>query len=667
MHKVLLQRFFVFSNARLRGFSLVEIMVALIVISCITAALVPVITKKMKSKEISISSALKSGGAELSKVCTISNCSVCSKDNATCYVCKDNYRLEENACTAITNYNVSSNCTSYNNCIACTNSSCVTCESGYYLNASNVCEEIPASTDVSAVCTDIANCSMCYGGKCLACESGYELIDDGVSCSNDATREITSQEDCNPFNALYVPASYNGSGGKGLCVTRYNIGDPGGPPLDPSVKSIVHGACSVTSAGTNDANALCCWQGRTSGSCTEDDAYGSVYSGCNRTVCQRGAAKISCQNWEPIVKGYKISGWRLPTSAEATGWKNNISNISRKKGQKGLQFCAQWPTDVSMSIHDVQCATLFDGCKGASNGDSNNQDKCFPFDVWHQTGGMQVLASSTVVGTFDALYAFSGRCVIDSLPKNFVGSKSSNFAAKNTKRSLTVYGEPVKQADCDPFNAIFVPRKYNGSALNSNYCVTKYDVGAPGGPPLLDLGGGHVVHGVWIVPVGETCSAGTCVWVGQTAKNCTDGSVIRGSTCSRPVMGIHAASNSCSFWNPLGTGVGGWHLPSYELAHAWATAYNNNADGFRDLFSLDSDGLNFCAESTTDSNQLQCTHRTTSCPGAVNNECWPSRHWVGGGAYMYSMTNATWMDIPGVTGVNWAFAARCVSNRVPIR
>ena len=649
-----------------KAFSLVEILVALIIVSLITAAIAPVITKKLSSSGITISSSsLSEGNTQLSKICNIPNCSVCSEDQAICYVCKNNFKLNENTCEAVEDHNISSDCSSWAYCSACTSSECVACESGYFLNASGNCELIAQSTDVSAACNDIENCAMCYDGKCLACKSGYELINDGANCSNNATRSITSQEDCNPFNALYVPASYNGSGGKGLCVTKYNIGDPGGPPLDASVKSVVLGTCPVTSAGTNEANALCCWLGRTSASCTEEDEYGSFYSGCNRTLCQRGAASISCKNWQPDVNGYKISGWRLPTNNEITGWKNNISTISRKKGQNGLQLCAQWPTDSSMSIYEVQCATNFGGCKGAAygTGDLNN---CHPFDLWSATSGLQVLASTTNIGTFNPLYAFSGRCVIDSLPKNFIGSKSPNFAVKNTKRNIEVYGEPTKQADCDPFNALFIPRKYNGT-INKNLCVTKHDVGMPGGPPLPRTLSTSPYYGVQIVQVGETCASSNCIWTGQTGKSCDYTVNDRGNPCERPVMGYHAAHYSCVFWNPLGTKHYNWQLPNYDTAYSWAHHYNNNIDNFREIFSLDKNGLNVCADTSTDSKQLVCTHRSTSCPGAQSNECWPSAHWTEEGTYLYRLENATTIGAPGATAQNWAFAARCISYTVPIK
>ena len=40
-----------------------------------------------------------------------------------------------------------------------------------------------------------------------------------------------SQADCDPYNALFIPAAYNGSGGKNTCVTKYNVGNTYGPTI----------------------------------------------------------------------------------------------------------------------------------------------------------------------------------------------------------------------------------------------------------------------------------------------------------------------------------------------------------------------------------------------------------------------------------------------------
>ena len=112
-----------------------------------------------------------------------------------------------------------------------------------------------------------------------------------------------SQADCDPFNALFIPASYNGSGGRNSCVTKYNVGDAYGPSTPSGVR--------VVSAGSN-CSGNCCWQGNTSTSCTATGNGNSTYSGCNRTVCTRGAAYAACSKWAPSVQ--VLGGCRLKKS-----------------------------------------------------------------------------------------------------------------------------------------------------------------------------------------------------------------------------------------------------------------------------------------------------------------------------------------------------------------
>ncbi len=91
----------------------------------------------------------------------------------------------------------------------------------------------------------------------------------------------TSQADCDPFNALFIPAAYNGSGGKNTCVTKYNVGNTYGPTIASSTTTVTAGS------GSCSANE-CCWRGTTSYSCTASGSWSghsTSYSGCNRTVC----------------------------------------------------------------------------------------------------------------------------------------------------------------------------------------------------------------------------------------------------------------------------------------------------------------------------------------------------------------------------------------------
>ncbi len=136
----------------------------------------------------------------------------------------------------------------------------------------------------------------------------------------------TSQADCDPFNALFIPAAYNGTGGKNTCVTKYNVGDTNGPTIASSVYT-------VTAGGTTCKATECCWRGTTSTPCMgvgSWNGHSTSYSGCNRTLCTWAAANASCQSWAP--NGTSAGDWRLPTQNEMKGWANNIERVSGRSG-----------------------------------------------------------------------------------------------------------------------------------------------------------------------------------------------------------------------------------------------------------------------------------------------------------------------------------------------
>ena len=170
-----------------------------------------------------------------------------------------------------------------------------------------------------------------------------------------------SQADCDPFNALFIPASYNGSGGRNSCVTKYNVGDTYGPSTPSGVR--------VVSAGSN-CSGNCCWQGNTSTSCTATGNGNSTYSGCNRTVCTRGAAYAACSKWAP--SGTRAGSWRLPTQKELTAWKSRLSTLSKNMGDAGLQLC---DGASSASNGSVRCPST-PNCFGARS------NTCYSRYIW---------------------------------------------------------------------------------------------------------------------------------------------------------------------------------------------------------------------------------------------------------------------------------------------
>ena len=216
----------------------------------------------------------------------------------------------------------------------------------------------------------------------------------------------TSQADCDPFNALFIPAEYNGSGGKNTCVTKYNVGDTYGPTIASSTTTVTAGS------GSCSANE-CCWRGTTSNGCTASGSWSghsTSYSGCTRTVCTWAAANASCQSWAP--NGTSAGDWRLPTQNEMKGWANNIGRVSNFLGSDGLQLC-----DHGYSYYgSIRCSNYNYRCSGA------NDANCCPDGVWSSPSGYNFLLNNGSFlgpGSGSARYAHSARCVLESGAQRF--------------------------------------------------------------------------------------------------------------------------------------------------------------------------------------------------------------------------------------------------------
>ena len=120
-------------------------------------------------------------------------------------------------------------------------------------------------------------CATCTDSKCLSCESGYKLSSN-ASSSNACEKPFT----CSGTDFMQIGS---------LCVTRRNMGD--------STALTIPSGVNVVSAGSScspSASNFCCWQGKTAAMC--DNANGGGYSGCNRTVCDWWAADYICKNFK---------------------------------------------------------------------------------------------------------------------------------------------------------------------------------------------------------------------------------------------------------------------------------------------------------------------------------------------------------------------------------
>jgi len=99
-----------------KGFSLIELLVSLIIISLILASFVPVYTKKLKNQNAT----LTVGGINNIKNCP-DNCAKC--DKGECLKCNEGYGLINKSCVQCEE-----------GCLKCEGSNCLLCKEGYSLN-----------------------------------------------------------------------------------------------------------------------------------------------------------------------------------------------------------------------------------------------------------------------------------------------------------------------------------------------------------------------------------------------------------------------------------------------------------------------------------------------------------------------------------------------------
>ena len=130
----------------IKAFSLIEVMLSLIILSIVTAAVVPVITKKITSKSIKIEAEEKNEESEYTTDCNkiSENCTICTKgDDAVCkqcpIECDEGMLVDIAACKCAV--------CSVENCEACkTENYCFKCmisESGVYYSNNGNCEICP--------------------------------------------------------------------------------------------------------------------------------------------------------------------------------------------------------------------------------------------------------------------------------------------------------------------------------------------------------------------------------------------------------------------------------------------------------------------------------------------------------------------------------------------
>lgn len=416
------------------AFSLVEMLMALLVVSLLLAALAPVMTRRF-ADNVNVSA---TGGTVPKTFCAYVNNGneLLVKDTETegCIVPDNTYSMNVIMASGGGGGAGAVDSIMANNAVFLSN----TASTGAANNATH--EEVIQSFDKSYKDFKV---TMTSGGG----GSG------GGNYGEAKLGRPEKQQDCEPFG-VYISAEHNG--GNAICVSKYNPGEN----RDGSPNSNISGIKNVP-VGTKCTSGNCCWYGNNNSNyqtaANGCDAANGGYSGCYRTVCQWNAAKTICSNWKPINGHSEITG-RLPNLSEADTWITHITKISIGKAANGLQFC-----DSSKNQSSSYCASLANKCPDSGATIANT---CFPQNIWidymYQEGhyGYVTLGNGILkrTGHYNT-YADGVRCALDktfifnpyqggagssgstieiSIPDNIITLANANNNAKI--RTLAGYG-----------------------------------------------------------------------------------------------------------------------------------------------------------------------------------------------------------------------------------
>ncbi len=604
-----------------KGFSLVELLISLIVISCITAAFTPIITKKFSSGvfggggtgDLTTDCSDKFG--DYCTLCTSAGCIDCGiscpdgeymdTKNCICLPCKDKYGED---------------------CTKCTEKKCLTCPDGEYLDSDDNCQS----------CSDKFNhCASCTESECTSCADGYVLTNP------------TSSNPCSSFSCSSPDFIQIGN----LCITKKNMGDSSTLPIPSGVT-----VANVNQTCNSSSSNKCCWKGATSGT-NCDNANGGAYSGCNRTVCDWYAADYICKNF---TAGGRT--WRLATKSEMSNWGTN----SIGKGVNGLQLCDYWS-----GYSSAYCDSSY-SCPGSTD------DFCYPSEVWSSSvSGSNSYGYNLNGGSWDQnnqgrLYADSVRCVAEVTSCADKISAGCEMCDGNTCLKCAS-GYVLKNGKCE----IDCASKFGA---NCTSCTTSKCTACKGGyeltnattnpacevPAFMQIGnllvtrfnmGDHtslpIPSGVAVANVNQTCdisSSKRCCWKGATSgANCDNANGGAYSGCRRTVCDWYAADYICKNFTAGGRT---WRLATKSEMSNWDT----NSIG------LGVNGLQLC-DNWSGYSSAFCNY-SYRCPGLIGVECYPSDVWSssvsGSNSYYYYLNSGSW-------GQNsyrrtYALSVRCVTE-----
>ncbi len=511
------------------------------------------------------------------------------------------------------------------------------------------------------------------------------------------TEPLETSEDAKrlcPQGTMYINKLYTG-GSKSICMMKYNAGDdiaeynnyhPDYSKIGVAMLNVgdVDNTCKAVIDKNN--NKACCWYGETSPRGKLSPHVNIPYGPTMRTVCQKKAAELICDNW-----GYNGTKgiWRLLTQTEATKLASYIKSdgyysgyFARYLGSGGLQLC-----DGGSNEYGSNYCPASSRCIGAATV-NNTSDHCAPYGVWTETDKFALwlsngVAKAEIPTSNDNNRALSVRCVTDQ-----IGARIEEH------NPILTANEPSSQADCDKYNAIFIDKIYLNKIFNSNVgrnlCMMRWNFGdddaAANGKPYytdymaIQSPGGS--DGVTMVNTGTKCSSNYCCWKGNISPKATGNYTYSGA--NRTVCTQPAATKICASWAPDSvdstgqvTSNGKWRL--LNTAEATALAYYISVETKKSSFiskyldgtnvSGSSKGLQLCDQSSSNYGANYCPY-SEKCIGAPTvdtsaNRCSPYGVWTAANMQALWLNNGVaTVSVPNSKEIRRPLNVRCVTDTI---
>ena len=536
-------------NPDCEGFSLIELMISLITISCITAAFTPVITKKLKNSNVSVAlSEVTTKCDKFSSHCTLCYSGKCIACSIACLNSeyKDNDKC---ACFPCTNYSP--------NCLLCNAKTCTKCSSGYGIKNSS-CEICPKGYYSDG----LMECVPCEVGKyqneqgkstCKNCEAGKYQDEEGKdSCK--IPPNGTYQDQSGQSTTIPCPEdNYCTNGVKTPCLANQGANAGSSACTTCSTRISNCAECSNLTQCTRCAAGYYLNSSKTCSSCPA----GSFCNGITQAQCPAGqyssSTASSCANC-PAGKYSSTSGSTTCANCQAGKWSS-----------AGATSCTL-SCPAGYACNGAGTATQCPAGQYAPSGSSSCKS-CPAGQYQNSTGQTGCIACSAKTANCTACNATTGACsacstgygvqngtCVPTCDKNDSVCASLGLAFTNSTDCKCVFNDKA----CLAQDGAVIPLKSHG--FSYNLCVKKHNTGD--GP----------TDWIWTNIVRGTGSEYSCIPAVVESGRCNLGSLgTYYSGCARTVCWYSGAKQMCS--------AIGWRLPKRsEITIFGSSPYNNTLD-----------------------------------------------------------------------------------------